>query len=147
MIPSLEKRHAPGGILCPCFGGSSSSASNQTTNTTTNNTDKRTVADGSASVASVDGSHNVVNITDNGAVGMALNANAHNTDTLLATAEHLLGNQQKIQDSNLALVGQLNNSAMAAYADASSQASGNKPLILAGIVVMGVVAFHSFGKH
>lgn len=147
MIRTFEQRHSAGGVARPCLGGGgSSSSSSQTTNTTTNNTDKRIVADATSSVASVDGSNNSVTMTDHGAVTAALNANSTNTDHLLATADHLFSMQAQSQQATADLTNSLVNGTQAAYKDAANQASGNKQLIIAGMAVVAVVAFHSFGK-
>lgn len=142
MIKTFEQRHSLGGIACPMGGGGGgSSSSSQSTTTTTNNTDKRVVADGGASVASIDGSGNSVVMTDQGATKAALAANATNTDHLLATADHLFSMQVASQAATADLTKNLVAGTQAAYKDAANNASGNKPLILAAMAVVAVVAF------
>ena len=146
MIRTFEQRHSAGGIARPCLGGSSSSSSAQSTTTTTNNVDKRAVADSGSTIATVDGNGNTVTMTDNGAVNAALNANSTNLDHLLATADHLLTQQQSAIQTSADLTRTLAGTAAGAYSDAANQASGNKQLILAAIAVVGVVAFSSLKK-
>lgn len=135
-------------------GGGGSSSSDTSTKTTTYNTDKRIVADGSATVTSADiGSGSTVNVLDGGAIKgagdvaiAAIGASSKNLDSLLATADKLLSQQQATQQASVALTGQLSNNAMAAYASASANSTGNKPLIVAGLVVVALVGISAFKK-
>lgn len=150
-IKTFEQRHSLGGIACPCLGGGGGSSSSSTsTNTVTNNTDKRVVADGGSTVASIDGNGNSLTLTDSGAVkagaslGLAaIGANSTNLDHLLATADHLISQQQNGMQASIDLTKSLAGTAQTAYADAANQASGNKQLILAAMAVVAVVAFKS----
>lgn len=154
MIPSLENRHSLGGRACPMDGGGGgSSSADSSTKTTTTNTDQRVVADNGASVVSVSGSGNSITTTDGGAIKgagevatTAIKTNATNVDHLLATADHLFTQQANTVQASLDLTKSLNSSSQAAYKDAANIASGNKELILAGMAVVAVVAFKSFGK-
>lgn len=139
-------------------GGGGSSASTSNASTSTSNTDKRMVLDGASIGVSADGGSNVtvyktVNSIDAGAVQAganvalsALSSNSTNLDHLLATADHLLTQQQKSLDANVKLTGELAGTAQTAYADAAAQSSGNKNLILAGMAVVGIVAFTALKK-
>lgn len=154
MIPSFENRHSAGGRACPMGGGGGSSSSDTSTKTTTTNIDRRVVADGGSSVITADlGSQATINVLDGGAIKgasdvalKAIGASSTNFDNLLATADKLLSQQQATQQASIALTGQLSNSAMAAYANAASTSSGNKPLIAAGLVVVALVGISAFKK-
>lgn len=133
-------------------GGDSSSQANTTTQATTANMDKRMVVDGGSVGVSVDGHGNSIVLSDFGSVSAALSANTtvttaaidankSNTSLLLKAAEKLYGETQKSLDANISLAGKLAGSAKDAYSDASAQAAGNKNLVLAGIAVVGIVAF------
>lgn len=170
MIPSFEARHSLGGRACPCFGGDSSSAN--ATNNTTNNTDARKVFDasgaaGNSLILDIGGNGNALSVmtTDYGAISgavdiaktgisgavdiskTALNTNANNVETLMSAAEHLFTQQQASLDSNITLTKALAGTAQQAYSDATSQASGQKNLILVGVAVVGIVAFASLKGH
>lgn len=137
-------------------GGGGSSQANTTTTTTTQNTDKRMVLDGSSVGVSADGGSAVTinnTSTDQGAIKgagdialAAIGSNSTNFDHLLATADHLMTQQQSALDANTSLTRDLAGTAQTAYADAAAQASGNKNLILMGMAVVGVVAFTALGK-
>lgn len=156
MILSFEQRHSAGHIARPCFGGGGgSSSSAQNTTTTTNNTDKRLVTDGSSTGVSADNSSVSItqNTTDAGAIQAgtsvalaSIGSNANSLDHLLATADHLISQQQNSQQASMDLTKALAGTAQTAYSDAANQASGNKQLILAAIAVVGVVAFSSLRK-
>jgi hypothetical protein len=162
-------RRKIGGGLILGIGGDSSSSS--TTLQTTNNYDQRRVQDASVGGTLLDhsqqtqidnrvdnrggvaGNGNTSVVTDLGAVQAgtgvalsALNKNAHNIDTLLATADHLFTQQQSSLDANVNLTRQLASTAQTAYSDAAAGASGQKNLILAGIAVVGIVAFTALSK-
>lgn len=85
-------------------------------------------------------------VTDLGAVaagkavaiaGMAQNST--NYDSLLAVADNLFSSTKKTTDANLTLAGSLSSGAQKAYADATSQATGNKTVILLAIAAVVVV--------
>lgn len=139
-------------------GGGGSSSSAQTTTTNTYNTDKRQVIDGGGFGVSTDGggasltsntSTTTINTTvDSGSIAagrdialQGITSNANNIDHLMATADHLISQQQAGMQASMDLTRTLANGAQAAYSDAASQASGNKELILAAMAVVAVVAF------
>ena len=124
------------------FGGDSSSSS---TSTTTNSTDRRQVVDGGSVGVSSDSS--TVNVTslDQGAIQAGTNvalagiaSNATNVDHLLAAADKLFTQQQNALDMNTQLPKSLASTAQAAYADASANAQGNKPIVYAVVAVIGI---------
>jgi hypothetical protein len=95
-----------------------------------------------------------VTMTDQGAVaagkavaiaGMAQNST--NYDSLLAVADNLFAQTKKTTDANLTLAGSLSGGAQKAYADATSQATGNKTVILLAIAAVAIVAFAAMRKH
>lgn len=166
MIRTFEQRHSLGGIACPMGGGGGgSSSSAQNTSTTTNNTDKRMVLDGGSVGFSTDGggasfqstsnttSNTNIQTIDSSSIAAgrdialtSISNNSTNLDHLLATADHLISQQQNGIQAAADLTKTLAGTAQTAYADASNQASGNKQLILAAIAVVGVVAFSSLRK-
>lgn len=133
------------------FGGGDSSSSS--TNTTTNNTDRRQVVDGGSVGVSSDSSTVNVSSIDAGAVQAGTNValagistNATNVDHLLAAADKLFSQQQNALDANVQLTKSLASTAQAAYADASANAQGNKPIVYAVVAVIGIAAVTYLGK-
>lgn len=127
-------------------GGNSSSSTSQYT--TTNNDYTSIVTD-----ARQETTTNNITTLDAGAIdaskSIALSGianNATNTANLLAVADKLFTTQQKALDANVTLANSLASSSANAYADASSQAQGNKNLVYAGLAVVGIAAFSFFGK-
>lgn len=125
----------------------SSDSASSSTSTTTTNTDKRQVVDGGAVGISSDQSTVTFNqqTTDQGSVNAGrdvalagIATNATNVDHLLAAAEKLFTQQQNALDMNANLTKSLAATAQAAYADASSNAQGNKPIVYAVVAVIGI---------
>lgn len=155
----------------------SPSADPTTTNTQTTNTtqiDNRSVVDsrnystvtaiGSGNIGSTltdvgnteTNSRNVTTVTlsDSGAIAagkdianMALAGNSNTTASVLDLTKILFSKSQETLDANVQLAGQLATGANQAYSDATSQATGNKSLILVGIAVVGLVGFAMLKKH
>lgn len=128
--------------LLGLFGGDSSSSA---TNTTTNSTDRRQVVDGGSVGVSSDSSTVTVNSLDAGAIAAGTNValasvatNATNVDHLLAAADKLFTQQQNALDLNANLTKSLAATAQQAYADASANAQGNKPIVYAVVAVIGI---------
>ena len=129
-------------------GGNSTSTTNQTTNY--NQYDQRTITDARQENTTT---NTTITTLDAGAIdaskSIALSGianNATNTANLLAVADKLFTTQQKALDANVTLANSLASSSANAYADASSQAQGNKNLVYAGLAVVGIAAFSFFGK-
>ena len=128
----------------------SSDSSSSSTTTTTQNTDKRMVTDGGSVGISSDSS--TVNFTslDAGSIKSGENialagisTNATNVDHLLAAADKLFTQQQNALDANTKLTASLASTAQAAYADASANAQGNKPIVYAVVAVIGIAMVSS----
>ena len=128
----------------------SSDSSSSSTTTTTQNTDKRMVTDGGSVGISSDSS--TVNFTslDAGSIKSGENialagisTNATNVDHLLAAADKLFSQQQNALDANVQLTKSLASTAQAAYADASANAQGNKPIVYAVVAVIGIAMVSS----
>lgn len=129
-------------------GGNTSSTTNQYT--TLNETFAPTTVDAKQTTTTTT---NNITTLDAGAIdaskSIALSGianNATNTANLLAVADKLFTTQQKALDANVTLANSLASSSANAYADASSQAQGNKNLVYAGLAVVGIAAFSFFGK-
>ena len=133
MIHSLEQRHAPGGRLCPAFGGSSSSASSSTTN----NTDMRVVGgNDSANISAQNSSVSVVS-TDHGAVNAAVGLANKAIDTnATSSAAMFSGALGAVSGANERL----------ALAYQSGQAGDQTSLKYAGFVVVGLAAVMLFKR-
>ena len=141
MIPSFEQRHAPGGRLCPAFGGSSSSSA---TSSTTNNTDMRVVGgDGSTNVSAQNSSVSVI-ATDHGAVSGGLQLATHAMDTSAATNQAALNSGAEMFKGALGAVSGANERLALAYQ--SGQAGDQTQLKYAGFVVVGLAAVMLLGK-
>lgn len=76
----------------------------------------------------------------------ALNNNASNIDHILNLGDVLFSKAKGSLDANTALAGQLAGTASKAYADATAQASGSKYLVLAGLGILGLVAWSIYKK-
>lgn len=131
------------------FGGGNSSSST-TQNTTNNQFDNRTITDARQENTTT---NTTTNTLDPGAIEAGkvvalagIENNATNTASLLAIADKLFTTQQKALDANVTLANSLASGANRAYSDATSQATGNKNLVYAGLAVVGVAAFSFFGK-
>lgn len=128
-------------------GGGSSTSSSTTSNTTTNAADRRVVADGGAIVANEGAT---INTSDLGAVQRAadLGQAAILGATKTATEANAVANTVAVKSLDLA--GNAMVELKDAYANANAQAqevaSGNKTLLIAGAVAVGLVAFNSMGK-
>lgn len=133
-------------------GGNSSSTTNQYT--TTNQYDQRAITDARQENTTTNTTTtNNITTLDAGAIDASKSIalagiadNATNTANLLAVADKLFTTQQKALDANVTLANSLASSSANAYADASSQAAGNKNLVYAGLAVVGIAAFSFFGK-
>jgi len=95
-----------------------------------------------------------VNSTDGGAVSGALGLantvvsnNSVDFDHLLSAAESLYGKTVEAQAANVKLAGTLAGTAQTAYADAASQAAGNKNLVLVGIAAVAIIAVAAFARN
>lgn len=158
--PSAAEINPVGCGIRTCWkGGSSSSAStnmtstsstvdntsntstvndNWTTETTSNQTtnlDKRQVVDGQGVGISSDSATVTINDTS-----------GDNYKALLAATERLATQTQQTLQKNLDVVSQMSSGVSAAYADASSNATANKPILIGGLVVLGLVAVSAYGK-
>jgi hypothetical protein len=111
-----------------------SSTSSDTTNTT-NNLDKRMVVDGSGIGLSSDSANVTIN-----------DVSADNFKALLATTEKLAAQTDATLQKNIDVVSQMSAGIGAAYQDASDKATGNKPILIGGLVVLGLVAVSAYGK-
>lgn len=141
MIPSFEQRHAPGGRLCPAFGGSSSSSA---TSSTTNNTDMRVVGgDGSTNVSAQNSSVSVI-ATDHGAVSGGLQLASQAIDTTAKTNQAALNSGAEMFKGALGAVSGANERLALAYQ--SGQAGDQTQLKYAGFVVVGLAAVMLLGK-
>lgn len=133
-----------------CSLGDRSSSSAQTSTATTN-VDKRQVIDNGAMGITADNS--TINMTDQGAVkaasqlaDTALITNAGNFKTLLETAQVLSKGALDALKANTTMAQSLTTSTQSAYADAASQATGNKNLVYASLAVVAMVGFSYFSK-
>lgn len=108
----------------------------ETTNNTTNNLDKRQVVDANGIGISSDSAAVTINETS-----------AENFRALLATTEKLALQTEATLQKNLDVVSSMSSGVQAAYQDASSNATANKPILIGGLVVLGLVAVTAFGKH
>lgn len=160
---SATRAKLGGGYVCG-GGGDSSSSSSQTTNNnqydqrsitdarqenTTTNTSTQTLGNGAIST----GSNTSITTIDAGAVDAGksialagINNNATNTANLLAVADSLFSKTTDALTMNTKLAQSLASGANQAYADATSQAAGNKNLVYAGMAVVGLVAVSMFMK-
>jgi len=142
MIPSFEQRHAPGGRLCPAFGGSSSSS----TAATTKNADMRVVGGDNSTNAStqIEATNSTVTMTDMGAVkaGMELGTQAIAAST--KTSQAALDAGGNMFDGALNAVSDANQRLALAYQ--SGQAGDQVSLKYAGFVVVGLAAVMLFKK-
>ena len=133
MIQTPEQRHAPGGRLCPAFGGSSSSASSSTTN----NSDMRVVGGNDSTNISAQNSDISVVSTDHGAIEaasqIASQAIATNANSSASMFNGALG-AVKQANENLSLAYQ------------SGQAGDQTSLKYAGFIVVGLAAVMIFKK-
>lgn len=132
-------------------GGSSSSAS--TTSTTTQNTDKRQVVDNGGFGVTTDNSTVNISQSDQGAIkaagalaSQALSSNAGNFNTLMDTVKLISQASVDTLKANTTLAQNLTASTQSAYADAASQAQGNKNLIYAGLAVVAMVGLNLVKK-
>lgn len=133
MIHSLEQRHAPGGRLCPAFGGSSSSASSSTTN----NTDMRVVGGNDSTNVSAQNSSVSVIATDHGAIEAAAGIANKAIDTNATSSASMF-------NGALGAVKQANENLSLAYQ--SGQAGDQTSLKYAGFIVVGLAAVMIFKK-
>jgi len=141
-------------------GGKSSSASTNTTTTSsivdntsntstvndswttqetindTTNLDKRQVVDG-----------NGIGISSDSATVTINDTSGDNYKALLATTERLALQTENTLQKNLDVVSEMSAGVSSAYADASANATANKPILIGGLVVLGLVAVSAFGKH
>lgn len=133
MIQTPEQRHAPGGRLCPAFGGDSASSSSSTTN----NTDMRVVGGNDSINLSAQNSDVTVTTTDRGAVqaGMQIASQA-----LTTTAD----SSASMFNGALGAVKQANENLALAYQ--SGQAGDQTSLKYAGFIVVGLAAVMIFKK-
>lgn len=143
------------------FGGDSSSTSSQRTDY--NYSDSRSVSSSdshnqsdssSRAYANSGNTSTTIKTTDAGAVAAgsqvslaALKQNSTNTQALFALADKLFSGTGQAMEANMALTRNLSQGAQQAYSDATAQATGNKTVIVAGLVVVGAVAFVAFGKN
>lgn len=150
---SATRKKLGGGYVCG-FGGDSSSSSTQ--QTTVNNYDQRSITDArSETTSTTTNTSTTNNITslDPGAIdagkSIALAGianNSTNTDHLLAVADSLFAKTSDLMTTNTKLAATLASGANQAYADATSQATGNKNIVYAGLAVVGLAAMTFFGK-
>lgn len=128
-------------------GGGSSTSSSTTSNTTTNAADRRVVADGGAIVANEGAT---INTSDLGAVQRAADMGqaAILGATKTATEANAVANTVAVKSLDLAgnAMVELKDAYANANAQAQSVASGNKTILIAGAVAVGLVAFNSMGK-
>ena len=153
MIYSFEQRHAPGGRLCPAFGGSSKSSASTTS--TTENRDMRVVGGNDSTNISANDSTLTVLTTDHGAVsaGMTLGTQAIDASTK-TTAAALDAGQNMFQgalnsaaDANQSAIGAVNSAnERLALAYQSGQAGDQTSLKYAGFIVVGLAAVMIFKK-
>ena len=139
------------------FGGGNSSSST-TQYTTTNQYDQRAITDARQENTSTNTTTNTSttnNLTalDPGAIeagkSVALAGianNSTNTANLIAVADKLFSKTSEALSANTKLAATLASGANQAYADATSQGTGNKNLVYAGLAVVGIAAFSFFGK-
>ena len=138
----------------------------RTENTTTNNTDARSWTDNTRNTdsrswtdtrdQSLTNSNNTTNnITtlDAGAIEAGksvalagISNNSTNTANLIAVADSLFSKTADALSMNTKLAQSLASGANQAYSDATSQATGNKNLVYAGMAVVGLVAVSMFMK-
>jgi hypothetical protein len=134
--------------------GDSGSSSSTTQNTTNNNYDQRTVTDARQENTTTNTSTtNNTTTLDPGAIeagkSVALAGianNSTNTANLIAVADTLFSKMGDALSANTKLAATLATGANQAYADATSQGTGNKNLVYAGLAVVGLAAFAFFGK-
>lgn len=135
-------------------GAVASLTSNSNTSTTTNlwstTTDAGALAAG-ADIAkkALAGAFSLGDTTVSGGFDLAnrvVSNNSTDLNHLLSAFDSLYSKTLDSLDANVKLTGSLASTAQTAYADASNQASGNKSLVLAAIVVVGIVAAFAFGK-
>ena len=152
---SVTRKKLGGGYVC---GGGGDSSSATTQNTTTNQFDQRAITDARQENTTTNTTTNTSttnNITtlDTGAIeagkSIALSGianNSTNTANLLAVADNLFSKTSEALNANTKLAATLASTANQAYSDATSQATGNKNLVYAGLAVVGIAAFSFFGK-
>lgn len=133
MIHSFEQRHAPGGRLCPAFGGSSSSASSSTTN----NSDMRVVGGNDSVNVSAQNSDIKITSTDHGAVSGSLALAGQAIDSTAQSSANMF-------NGALTAVKQANENLALAYQ--SGQAGDQTSLKYAGFIVVGLAAVMIFKK-
>lgn len=145
------------------YGGSSSKKSTSTTSNTTN-VDKRQVTDGGSTGLSLDGSGNVITVTDQGAVARALGAvdaasvrafdlsktsteAAHDT---IAEALGLVTQAFTAQQANFNkaadVLGQSADGVKEAWTQAGDTLSGNRTIVMLAIGGAAMVALTVFKK-
>lgn len=156
---SATRAKLGGGYVCG-GGGDSSSSSSQSTNyyqtdnrSVTDNRQETTLSNSNNTTTSTSTTTNNITTLDAGAIdagkSIALAGIANNntnTSNLLALADKLFSTQQKALDANVTLANSLATGANRAYADATSQATGNKNLVYAGMAVVGIAAVSFFWK-
>lgn len=121
-----------------------------TTNNTSNQSD---VGNTTTSLTDSNNTTNNLTVLDAGAISAGkdialsgISNNATNTDHLLTVADNLFSKTTSMLDANTKLAASLASGANQAYADATSQATGNKNLVYAGMAVVGIVAVSFFWK-
>lgn len=146
---SATRAKLGGGYVC---GGGGDSSSSSTQNTTTNQYDQRAITDARQTNTTTNTTTNITAL-DGGAIDASKSIalagianNSTNTAALFAVADKLFSQTAKTLDANTQLAGTLASGANKAYADATSQATGNKNLVYAGLAVVGLAAFSFFGK-
>lgn len=75
----------------------------------------------------------------------AIDQNSVNTAALFAASDRLFSRGAQILDANMQLTASLSQTAANAYDGATSQATGNRTMLLVGLAVVGVVAVMAFG--
>lgn len=148
---NVTRKKLGGGYVC---GGGGDSSSSSTQQTTTNQYDQRSITDARQENTTTNTTTtNNITTLDPGAIeagkSIALAGianNSTNTDHLLAVADSLFTKTTDALSANTKLAATLASGVNAAYADASSQAAGNKNLVYAGLAVVGLAAFSFFGK-
>ena len=123
------------------FGGGSSSSADQSTSTET--TDNSTVAAPNSTSASLNhSSGNTINITDNGAVGMAFDAVKQISQGAFTANSQALSTVTENSSAAIQQVAAADHNALAAVSDAYSTAKAGeqKVLVAAALAILGIVA-------
>lgn len=151
-----EKARARGHHLAQ-FGGDSSSSSTQNTSyqvtdsRQVHSTDSRQYSD-SRAYANSGNTTTTITAIDGGAVAAgrdvslrAIDQNSTNTAAFFGAADRLFSRGAQILDANMQLTASLSQTAANAYDGATSQATGNRTMLLVGLAVVGVVGVMAFG--